>query len=98
MANCIITNRNTGFVGIDTSNVISTTTLGTNSYTATQDCILIGGLGTAGEAQQLLLNGVRIGYMSEYDYVFIPLKKGDTIKASGSYGFNRYTYIFGIRN
>ena len=90
---------------IDTSKVIATvgqdTDWSTNSYeyTATEDCIIAGRIGSNGSCIYVYVNDVNIGlYRGDresvtYSMINIPLKKGDKIKLKYSYGRGGGTYV-----
>lgn len=99
---------------LDTSNVIGCVGQSTDwcndsySYTATEDCAIMGRIGTnSGGSITILINSIDIGYMRtinsfSYSSINYYLKKGDTIEIrnnkDGTYGTSYVqVYAYGLK-
>ena len=96
---------------LDTSNVIGCVGQSTDwcndsySYTATEDCAILGRIGTnSGGSITILINSVDIGYMRtinsfSYSSINYYLKKGDTIEIKNNNDGTSYAavYAYGLK-
>lgn len=82
------------YYGIDTSNLLATrTTGGFNSFTATQDCFIVGMY--QGGCSTFTIDGISV-LVENNDAVapYLPLKKGQTINVGSN---NARFKVFGIK-
>lgn len=97
MGNCILTNHNKSFPGIDTNNLIYEWSSGSDSYkkssyTATEDCWMVVHTGNDGTIK---INGLSV-IDEDYKYndvILPPIKKSQCIDIASAYQY----WVYGVK-